>query len=246
METALAYPGPQVRRPALLTEAGAVSVGGATAGVRVGALWDEWEAVLRAAGGAPLQERSWLVAIGSNGSATSLRDKLAGRRVSCVVPLLPAVIVGIGAAHSAHVSLGGYVAAAPHAAPPAATHGVVGLVDPDQLTALDESEPNYRRVSVASSRYPVSALGSPLPFPARYQVYRSVWGVLAREGHVVSLRSQPAVHRLMRSDHVLARVLPLGDPDAAVRSLSQPMVQAFVRDHWRLTGASVADGLADA
>ena len=230
-----------VHRPILLTDAGVLAVGGA--GAHGDSLASAWEHAIRVAGGAPLNERTSVLAIGSNAAAATLRRKMSRRRASRVVPLLPAVVVGIGAAHSAHVSLGGYIAAAPYAARSAATHAALGLFDSDQLCALDDSEPNYQRISISPSRYPVCVVGYPLPPPVSYQLYRSVWGVLAHRGHVVTLRGQAAMHGLVRADPVLRQVVPLREPSAAVRSLSQPRVQALVRDHWRRTGAAVPDGL---
>jgi len=64
-----------------------------------------------------LDGRQLVVAVGSNASPAVMRRKLSRRGVSTVIPFVTAEADGIGAAHSAHVSKAGYVAAAPFPVP---------------------------------------------------------------------------------------------------------------------------------
>lgn len=232
---ALAYPGRAVDRPCLLTSTGLL-------GLPHDHDWDgdDLDTWLADAGGARLAHRTAVVSIGSNSDADTLARKLGTRGVSQVVPLFPALVSGIGTAHSAHVSLGGYVAAAPHVRPHAVSVAVLGFYDAAQLNALDHSEPNYRRVSLSAQDYPLSVLG--WPAPTRFAVYRSVWGVLGHLGRVVSLRAQPDLHGLVAHDTTLARRLPLDDPVLAVQSLLEVSAQSWVREHWRRSGNALPDG----
>lgn len=231
---ALDYPGRLLDRPVLLTAEGPRDVPPAVGPA-------DWDARLHAAGAAPLAERRMVVAVASNGSPRTLLAKLLARDASPVAPLVPAVVTGVAVGHSAHVSLGGYVAAAPFHRPGGAARAVVGMFDAVQIAVLDQSEPNYVRVSLAAPRYRLLALG--LPVPPAFDVYRSVWGLLGHHGRVVSLRPQARVHALVRDDPVLARAVPLDDPLAAARLLLHQPVQRWVREHWRVRGQTLPDGL---
>ncbi len=89
-----------------------------------------------------------VLAVGSNASPVVLRRKL-GRLLATGLPVGTARVEGLGVGHSAHLSAGGYVPAAPFAAPAASCEVAVAWPDPDQLAALDVTEPNYVRVPVA-------------------------------------------------------------------------------------------------
>lgn len=188
-----------------------------------------------------LRGRSAVLSIGSNSDPTVLRAKLVDAGVSPRVPLVPVVAVGLSVAHSAHVSLGGYVAAAPRDAPDGAVRGVLGWFDEPQVAALDASEPNYRRVALSPSRYvlaPVAGTG-----PDQVFVYRSVWGLLAVDGRPVPLRAQEHLHRLLARDPVVARRLGLHDPRTAVERLRDQYLQVWLRRHWARVGHTAPDGL---
>lgn len=182
-----------------------------------------------------------MLSIGSNSDPAVLRAKLTDAGVSPLVPLVPVVAVGLSIAHSAHVSLGGYVAAAPRDAPDGAVRGVVGWFDDAQVTALDASEPNYRRVALSPSRYLVSPVQGIAP--DRVFVYRSVWGLLAVEGRPLALRRQERLHRVLARDPVVARRLPLHDPWSAVGVLRDQHLQVWLRRHWAKVGHTAPDGL---
>ena len=182
-----------------------------------------------------------MLSIGSNGDPGILRAKLTSAGVSPHVPLVPVVAVGLSIAHSAHVSLGGYVAAAPRDAPDGAVRGVMGWFDDAQIAALDASEPNYRRVALSPSRYLLSLVQGEVP--DRVFVYRSVWGLLAVGGRPLALQRQEHLHRVLARDPVVARRVPLHDPTTAVGTLRDQYLQVWLRRHWARVGHTVPDGL---
>ena len=127
---------------------------------------DSLDRTLRRLGAAPLAERTPLLAVGSNAAASVVRHKLARRGVGIVVPLLTGVVRHLAVGHTAYVSRGGYVPAAPVHRSRARTPVVLQLLDDDQLAAIDATEPGYDRVELSSTRYPLLALGRLAPRPA--------------------------------------------------------------------------------
>lgn len=233
---ALSYPGRVLGRPVLLTAEGPrpLEAGDLAVGRRL-------DGHLRSAGGSGWGRRRLVVAVGSNASVATIRAKLRSHRASPVLPLVPGVLVGVSVGHSAHVSLGGYVAAAPYDRPGGAVRVAGGWFDEEQLRALDASEPNYRRVRLPTSRYPLSLLH--LAPPPEFEVYRSVWGVLTHEERVLPLHPQRSLHRVLASDPWLARRVPLADSASAVHALRDRGLQVQVRRHWALSGRAGPDGL---
>lgn len=218
---ALDYPGAMLARSAMLTSTGL----------------SPWPS----SPGRALRGRSPVLSIGSNATPSVLRRKLLTAGVSPDVLLTPALVLGIGVAHSAHVSLGGYVAATPLHRRGQASRGVLGWFDLEQVEALDTSEPNYVRSKVDASVYPVSVVDGPTPF--RFELYRSVWGVLCPSGHALAMRPQRTLLRLLAEDPTVAAVLPLHDPASLVATLRDPQVQEWLRLHWARTGQVGLDGL---
>lgn len=216
---ALQYPGRMVANPGVLTESG-----------------------LRQAPIAPddLAGRVPVVAIGSNGCAVTLLRKLRSAHVPIHVPVFPALVVGLGTAHSAHVSLGGYVAAAPLRAGRGVSRAVLAWFTREQIRAMDASEPNYQRVTVNAAEFPLVVVDGQAP--QRFGLYRSAWGVLAPFGRPLRLRSQARLLHVMGEDETLRPIIP-SDPATAVRVLQRPEVQSFVRRHWARSGQVAADHL---
>lgn len=133
--------------------------------------------VLRREGVAPTEARALVVAIGSNAAPAVMHRKCALGRVSAVVPFLPATVEEVALGHSAHVSVTGYVAAAPFPAEGASTGVTVSLLDCQQVACLDETESNYERRCVDGERFPLElATGER---PVTYHLYESRWGVVA-------------------------------------------------------------------
>jgi hypothetical protein len=81
--------------------------------------------------------------VGSNASPGVVRTKLAD--TDTTVPMVRAALTDVAIGHSAHLSLPGYVAAAPYRCPGSRTEVVVTFVTDAQLERLDQTEPNYTR-----------------------------------------------------------------------------------------------------
>jgi hypothetical protein len=101
--------------------------------------------LLRDAGVATVDARSAVLAIGSNASPAQLSKKFTTRGVSTVVPMTLAMVSGLDRGYSAHVSPAGYVPITPVQAPACRAQCFILWLDPAQLRALDQTEPNYDR-----------------------------------------------------------------------------------------------------
>ncbi len=137
-----------------------------------------------------LTRRVPVVAVGSNAAPAVLARKL-GSHLRRGLPMVRAVVHGLGVGHSAHASAGGYVPAAPFAAARGAVSPVVVTwLDELQLRLVDRTEPNYRRVLLppgASCR----AEGGAVLNGA--QVYDSRHGLLGQAGQPLPLGPQQQV-----------------------------------------------------
>lgn len=142
--------------------------------------------VLRLLGAEPMEHRTLVVAVGSNGSAMALGRKLSRARVSGVVPMVPVAVDGLGVGHSAHLARRGYVPAAPHHDHRGSARVVTLFLDWDQLNAVDATEPNYRRVWLSATDYPLR----PGLAADGFWVYESRWGVLGTNGRPLPLGPQ--------------------------------------------------------
>ncbi|SEE19061.1 hypothetical protein [Jiangella alba] len=125
--------------------------------------------------GVRLDGRRPLLAVGSNASPSQLRQKLGP---DLVVPVYSTRVDGLAVGHSAHVSRAGYIPYAPYAAPGQTLRTAMLLwLDDAQLARMDETEPNYDRVLLASADYRLALeWGTEM---TAYYVYRSVHGVIA-------------------------------------------------------------------
>ena len=144
----------------------------------------------------PMRSRTPVVAVGSNAAPAQLRAKLLGHGAQPVVPAQRARITGLGVGHSAHVSRGGYVPAAPFASRGARATLFLLWLDDAQRDIVDETEPGYRR-----QRLPEGCTVT-FPYglgPASAELYRSRHGLLSRDGLAPLLRrSQREVIDLLR------------------------------------------------
>lgn len=144
----LAYPGRWPPRSVLLTGGGLLPLdlgpGGGLDGARVGGgpLAD----TLLGQGGAPVGERTPVLAVGSNASPAQLWHKFGVAGVSPVIPLVRVHVEGLAAGVAAYVARAGYVPATPVRGPELTAELFVQWLDADQLTRLDATEPNYRRL----------------------------------------------------------------------------------------------------
>lgn len=144
----------------------------------------------RPPGAEDLRDRVPVVAVGSNAATAVLARKLGGQ-LRRGLPLVRAVVHGLGVGHSAHASAGGYVAAAPFVTaggPPSRV--VVTWLDEAQLRLMDATEPNYRRVLLPSGATCRTVDGAVL---AGAQVYDSRHGLIADAGRPLPLASQDRV-----------------------------------------------------
>ncbi len=174
-----------------------------------------------------------MVAIGSNGVPGVVHAKLAAAGLAGDVPFLLCQVRGLGVAHSAHVSPGGYLPTTAFAAPGSVLTLVVSWFTDRQLAALDASEPNYRRLPLPDSS---GAAGA--------SVYVSRWGVLAPGGDPLPPTTQAGVHRVLAADAELRDLLPLDDPRAAVAALRDRAVAARVRARFAALGWVARTGLS--
>ena len=178
--------------------------------------------------------RTCVIAVGSNGSPPRMHAKLAAAGVADRVAMVPCEVTGIGIAHSAHVSIAGYVATTPYALPGGRVRVVASWFTAEQLAAVDTTERNYDRLPL-----PGSARGA----PDGAQVYVSRWGVLAPGGVALAATTQAQVHAALAGDPVLAELLPLDDPAATVAALRDRLSAIAVRERLLAAGWVLRTGL---
>jgi hypothetical protein len=199
---------------------------------------------------APLESRSMVVSIGSNSSADVMRRKFANyhQSVSSVLPLVRGQLRNIAIGHSAHVSKAGYIAAAPYPRTGECTTVWVSWLDERQLIALDETEPNYRRILLDGEAYPLEVgLGE---FPEDFSLFTSRWGVLTDgDGEKLPFLDQPALFGLLAGIAAgdcaeEGKSVFAGSPERVIEHLGLPSVQAWANDWFRAAGlAAQADFL---
>ena len=130
------------------------------------------ERELRGAAKPGLSQRLPVVAVGSNACAAVMRRKLA--EVDGCVPFLRGAVSDISVGHSAHRSVAGFIPAAPFGRPGPPISVVMTMLTPEQLSAVDRTEPNYRRVEIECD---IAGLRV-----GTAEVYVSLWGVIAPPG----------------------------------------------------------------
>ncbi|MFE2184441.1 hypothetical protein [Streptomyces sp. NPDC059455] len=162
----LTYPGRPITHPTLLTTGELWDLtptpgplGTWTVSPRPGnneAPQEPLDAVLTRLGHPPTPHRHPVIAVGSNASPAQLHHKLSRPGHPATVPMVPVDVHGIAVGCSAHIGRYGYVASAPYTAPGARTPLVISWLDAEQLAAVDATEyPNYRRVLLPGSQYPM-------------------------------------------------------------------------------------------
>lgn len=196
---------------------------------------------LAEADAAPLGSRSMVVSVGSNSSADVMRRKFANchRPVSTVLPLVRGQLHNIAVGHSAHVSRAGYVAAAPYPLMGECTPVWVSWLDERQLMALDETEPNYRRIQLDGAACPLEVdHGEPAE---DFSLFTSRWGVLSDgDGRKLPFLDQPALFGLLAgiaadSANEGNSVFD-GPPEQVIGQLGLPSVQAWAKDWFSASG----------
>ncbi|BCL32630.1 hypothetical protein GCM10017557_74890 [Streptomyces aurantiacus] len=125
--------------------------------------WPEESGVLDGDRLLPLTRRAFpgrvpVLAVGSNVSPAQLRYKMRQYELSSPIPLVKARVTGLKIGVSAHVSVMGYMSAAPFRAPGHTRELFVTWLDPAQLAAVDASE-GVTRPSGAYDRVLLPATG---------------------------------------------------------------------------------------
>jgi hypothetical protein len=203
---------------------------------------------LRRIGQPPYDDRVLVVAVGANASPTVLHRKLRREGLEARVPFLAAVLTGVAVGHSAHVSVPGYVPAAPYAAVGVSTPVLASLLDAEQVDCLDRTEPNYVRRTLQADAFELVLDGGHRP--RDFDLYDGRWGVLAPPGgSPVPLVSQVDLHTYLAA-HWPAYAEVLGfpgaerDPNGVVLALAHDAVlRARVREAWHSTGWAVSSDL---
>jgi hypothetical protein len=218
---------------------------------------DSWSSccldkALDEAGAAPLDSRVLVVSIGSNASPAVLRRKFAkyGHPVSRILPLIRGRLHNIGVGHSAHVSKAGYIAAAPYFRMGECARVWVSWLDGSQVVALDETEPNYRRIQLDGDACPLVVDNGERP--ETFSLFTSRWGVLTDgKGGKLPFVDQPALFRLLAgsgSGEGLKDAYSVveGPPERVVQELGMPPVQAWAKEWFQAAGLATPapfDGL---
>lgn len=146
------------------------------------------EQALAADGVAPLAERTLVVAVGSNQTPQTIARKYhrSGRRIPATTPFVRCTVHNLAVGHVAHTAAPGYVPAAPYLAPGERMELVATWFDDEQLEVVDATEPNYDRVRLSTDDFPLTLATGVRP--AHFDVYASLWGVIAREEQPIPLR----------------------------------------------------------
>lgn len=189
---------------------------------------------------APSPRAALVVAVGSNASRDVLRSKFtnAGIDADDLDRRMTAVrVVGVGVAHSAHVARRGYLPAAPYRHPDAVLATTAAWLDPDHLTALDATEPNYDRMLASATTHPLQFIASDTHLhspsvPQDFWIYVSRHGVLGDSPESLApFASQSSILRWL-DERVDLDVAP-ADPAAACAALAQPMRARRLHAHMR-------------
>ncbi|MEO3796332.1 hypothetical protein ABGB14_39555 [Nonomuraea sp. B10E15] len=179
-------------------------------------------ALLAHRGCRPLSARHRVVAVGSNAAPSQVRRKFLDRGVCGVVPMTLADVPGVAPGVSAHVSRAGYVPAAPIEAPGETSRLFVLWLDERQLAALDLTEPNYTRTTLA---HPLT-LEPGLHFPPAF-VYAGKHGCLMDAGRRPRrLTSQRALIRSLLEETPGLSHLCGDTPDDFVATVRDDTVRA--------------------
>jgi hypothetical protein len=178
-----------------------------------------------------------VVSVGSNAAPAQLYGKFMRRGVRPLVPLVNAKVFGMAAGVSAHVSRAGYIPGTGVLQSGGVVSLFVAWLDADELQAIDTSEPNYYRVLLDGSIYPVV-----LPSGERLQacsLYVSRWGCLVgRDGNPRPLSSQHELLATLLAESQALRRIFGGTPEsfveraAADASKRDEAKHIFQREGW--------------
>jgi hypothetical protein len=175
--------------------------------------------LLRGADVATVAGRAAVLAIGSNASPAQLLQKFTTRGVSSVVPMTLATVSGLGRGYSAHVSRAGYVPMTPIDVPDRRSPFFVLWLDPAQLGALDQTEPNYERVALPAAHRPTLESDERLTDVSLY---------VSRWGHLLSTDGGPLQPAPTSASPQRALLEDLLGRSPELRALAGPGPEAFV------------------
>jgi hypothetical protein len=189
---------------------------------------------LRDAGGAPVAQRTPVLAVGSNASPAQIRRKMANAALPTQVPITAVRVHGLAVGVSAHVSRPGYLPATPVADPAAESELWMVWLDSAALAALDATEPNYHRLRL-SSRYPVHLTpGQPVT---------DGWVYLSRHGHLLNAAGQPrrltdqaTLITALLAEVPALRALAGTTPQQWIERTRDPGLRDTIRDHFHQAG----------
>jgi hypothetical protein len=183
----------------------------------------------------PAADRIPVLAVGSNAAPAQVRRKLADRGWVIAVPITAVKVDGLSVGVSAHVSRAGYLPATPVLDPSVKNSLMwVTWLAPDELAAMDETEPNYDRMRVPRS-CPVRL--------ASGQVVSGCWLYVSRHGHLVERSGRPRAltdqARLISG--LLAEFPPLAElagtsPGEWLNRVRDEQVRDDIRDLFRSAG----------
>ncbi len=213
------YPGPRAPGPGLLTSCGWVATEDVSA----------LERLLTEGGVTGMGARQVVLGVGANAAPAVLAAKLAWYGAAPLVPMTPGTVDDLAVAHSAHVSPGGYLPAAPYTRPGARGDVVAAWLDPEQLACVDATEPNYERFDLDLRRHRLTLTGW-RSAPRAVMAYRSRRGLLRRAAlaEPLPLGAQSRAHAVLRSAGV---PIPTGCATTVCRLLaSDPSLRARVAE----------------
>ncbi len=202
--------------------------------------------VLAEAGVTPIGQRYPVVAVGSNAAPGQLAHKFRSSWESTVIPMTAVYVTGIGVGYSAHVNRAGYMPYTPCRTLPNGRHLVVLWLDSEQLTRVNETEPNYHPATITDDHFR-AVLDSREPLNS-YVIYRSRWGVFRSHAdrQPLSAASQESVFAALACQEWFRRLVPEASdgPRAAIAALAadddrRDAVRQLLAEH----GQAVSDGL---
>jgi hypothetical protein len=144
----------------------------------------------------PMTSRIPVLAVGSNAAPAQIRRKLATTSGPTMVPITAVTVHGLSVGVSAHVSKAGYVPATPVPDPSAKSQMWVTWLAADEISAMDETEPNYRRVIVPDA-YAVELMSG--------QPVSGCWLYVSRHGFLTESSGEP--RKLIDQPHLIYSLL---------------------------------------
>ncbi|HST83063.1 MAG TPA: hypothetical protein VLL08_15115 [Kineosporiaceae bacterium] len=190
------YPGTRARTSILLLPGGERPLDSLTDEPAQPDLLGRLDDELRSHRAVPMDLRTPVAAIGSNAAPEVVRTKLLAAGLTPIVPMVCGRLHNLRISLSAHVSLPGFVPAAPAWVAGDVAQVVVGWFDAEQLARIDITEPNYDRIWLPARDHRLDLpgwpdLGGVDGAGAGVDVYRSKRGVLAGPDGPWHLRPQP-------------------------------------------------------